>query len=158
MYIYFDPPPRQPDLSNLFLLFQVSDSSYKKSIIKKVKTVWSPCRWRGFHPCDVGVLFSVWLHRKPEGSHAHPWERGGGFLRLPQSNWCESLSCPFALSHLYTRYHSRFILYYNIFWIIVEVIWCFLPSSSCRKSYSPTKMIASFPSCHWLTCLRDSSR
>lgn len=61
------------------------------------------------------------------------------------------------LQHL-TLLSVCFILFGHICNISLWSSDSFLPSLSCRKSFSPTKMIASFPSCHWLTCLRDLLR
>lgn len=56
---------------------------------------WLIFRWiKSVSPLWCWYVFSVCLHRKPKGGHAYPWERGGRFLRLPQSHRREWL-CPY---------------------------------------------------------------
>ena len=58
-------------------------------------------------------------------------------------------------SLFYLTYLTCCVLPLSILFLINA---CSLPVILCRKWYAPTKTTALSPSCHWLTCLRDSSR
>lgn len=72
----------------------------------------------------VRCLFSLFVcsNRKPEGSHAHPWERGGWFLRLPQSHRCKWPPLPWSLSQ--ETFHNCEGLIQALGWVSVKAWLC----------------------------------
>ena len=130
----------------------------------------------------------LWIsrsHRKPQRSHADTRECCGRLLWLPQSDRCKRIFfSPFfdggcqlsATSDSAVSYHFgctltwphlllvfRSVCLSVTFPILIYLLYLFFSSfasllPACRKWFSPTKTTALSPSCHLLTCLRDSSR